>query len=234
MENNSRQGITSYKALKISKDDKFFLNRLGIIADGIAAAFGTNCEVVLHSLEDPSHSIIKIVNGHVTGRQVGFPLTDLAVDILGKSDLLESDVIGSYLNKTDDGRLLKSVTTVLRNASGRAIGFMCINIDLSVPMWDFLRGFLVSEEGLAIENVVERFPSDVDELISKTTEEVMKNISMQREMSPSEKNKLIVQELFMKGMFNIKGVVDIVAKEMGISRYSVYNYIREAKLQIGK
>lgn len=231
MENHRRRGITVHKKHKIAEDDKKFLARLEIIVEGIAKAFGTNCEVVLHSLEDPSRSIIKIVNGHVTGRDVGAPLTDLAVDILGEAGSLESDVVGSYFNKTSNGRLLKSVTMVLRSASGKAIGFMCINIDLSAPLANFIRDFEVTGEGFVAENVVERFPLSVDELVSKTTELVMKNINIQSEKSPSEKNKLIVQELYEKGMFNIKGVVDIVAKEMGISKYSVYNYIRDAKLQ---
>ena len=43
------------------------------IAQDIAAEFGTDCEVVIHDLKtkEPEHSIIYIVNGHVTGRNVG-------------------------------------------------------------------------------------------------------------------------------------------------------------------
>lgn len=40
------------------------------IAQDIAAEFGADCEVVIHDLktQEPEHSIIYIVNGHVTGR----------------------------------------------------------------------------------------------------------------------------------------------------------------------
>ena len=43
------------------------------IAQDIAAEFGNDCEVVIHDLKtkEPEHSIIYIVNGHVTGRNVG-------------------------------------------------------------------------------------------------------------------------------------------------------------------
>ena len=43
------------------------------IAQDIAAEFGADCEVVIHDLktQEPEHSIIYIVNGHVTGRNVG-------------------------------------------------------------------------------------------------------------------------------------------------------------------
>ena len=41
------------------------------IAQDIAAEFGADCEVVIHDLktQEPEHSIIYIVNGHVTGRK---------------------------------------------------------------------------------------------------------------------------------------------------------------------
>jgi len=32
-------------------------------------------------------------------------------------------------------------------------------------------------------------------------------------------------------MFKISGVIDIVARQLGISRYTVYNYLREAKFK---
>ena len=44
-----------------------FLKRL---AKGIAAQFGSNCEVVVHDLksEDPTSTIVAIENGHFSGR----------------------------------------------------------------------------------------------------------------------------------------------------------------------
>ncbi|EIS78008.1 sensory box protein, partial [Yersinia pestis PY-66] len=33
--------------------------------------FGEYCEIVLHSFEDLHRSVIHIVNGHVTGRELG-------------------------------------------------------------------------------------------------------------------------------------------------------------------
>lgn len=38
--------------------------------------------MVLHSLEDTEHSVIKIINGHHTGRTEGMPITDLALQML--------------------------------------------------------------------------------------------------------------------------------------------------------
>lgn len=42
------------------------------IAKGIAAQFGSHCEVVVHDLtRHADHTIVAIENGHVSGRKVG-------------------------------------------------------------------------------------------------------------------------------------------------------------------
>ena len=46
------------------------------VLDGLAAYLGDGYEIVLHSLHDLDHSVIKIINGHYTGRREGFPITD--------------------------------------------------------------------------------------------------------------------------------------------------------------
>ena len=43
------------------------------IAADLASQFGPDCEVVIHDLKtsEPEHSIVYIVNGHVTNRDIG-------------------------------------------------------------------------------------------------------------------------------------------------------------------
>ena len=47
--------------------------------DALAETFGSHCEVVLHDLQNLDRAIVKIANGHVTGRQVGAPITDMGL-----------------------------------------------------------------------------------------------------------------------------------------------------------
>lgn len=58
------------------------------IAQDIAAEFGADCEVVIHDLktQEPEHSIIYIVNGHVTGRNVGDGPSDAVLTESGRKD----------------------------------------------------------------------------------------------------------------------------------------------------
>jgi len=224
--------ITKEYEVKRSKKDRAVLLALDPILEGIARAFGNNCEVVLHSLEGLGHSVIKIINGHVTGRKVGSPMTDYGLEILRESQLSGNNVVGHYYTKTDDGRLLKSVTMVIRNEPGDPIGMVCINFDLCVPLLEILKDFSpISLE--SYEKVVEHFPSNLNDLVNRMLERVIGVVDIQKELSKTEKNKAVVMELYRLGTFKVAGVVDIVAQKMGISRYSVYNYIREAKIKIG-
>jgi len=224
----------TYNEIRLNKRDKANLRALEAVVEGVAEIFGRNCEVVLHSLEDMSHSVVKIVNGHVTGRKAGSPLTDFGVEVLRKADSLERDVTGSYYTKLDDGRLLKSVTMLIRNPQGKPIGFMCINIDLSAPLLGFLREFTPTDVEASSEKVVEHFPSSMKDLISRALEMVMADVNNRKGISPSEKSKLVVLGLYKRGIFNVRGAIDLIAKEMGVSRYTVYNYIREARVKTGE
>jgi len=229
--NTKLEKRTYNNAVKLNKRDKAIFHALEPIVEGIAEAFGSNCEVVLHSLEDTSRSVVKIVNGRVTGRKVGSPLTDFAAAILKKADSLEKDVVGSYYSKLDAGRQLKSVTMLIRNTQGKPIGFMCINIDLSAPLSDFLKEFLPIGGESSPEAVIEHFPLSMEDLIIRSLQLVMTDVNNRRGLSPSEKNKVTVLELYKRGIFNVRGAIDLVAKEIGVSRYTVYNYIREAKIE---
>lgn len=219
-----------YSGYIFTDEDRKILKCMESVVDAIARMFGPHCEVLLHSLEDLSKSIIKIANGQVTGRSVGSPITDLALKVLKNASASDDDVVGSYYSKTRDGKVLKSVTTLIRNFSGRPIGFICINLNLSAPCVEFFPQFVPESEGIAapVDNQ-ENFVMNTEELIHKYLDDAFEEINQRREISSLSKNKLIVAELFSKGAFDIKGSIDLVAKELGVSRYTVYNYIREAK-----
>ena len=74
-------------------EDRRLLESFFPIAEGLGAYLGPSYEVVIHSLEDLEHSVVKIVNGLHTGRTVGAPITDLALHMLEKlrSDKPQTD-----------------------------------------------------------------------------------------------------------------------------------------------
>jgi predicted transcriptional regulator YheO len=69
--------------------------------------------------------------------------------------------------------------------------------------------------------------TSLDDLVKTTLRETITSISSHTNIPNHEKNKTIVCELIKKGIFEIRGAIDIVARELSLSRYTIYNYIRE-------
>lgn len=206
--------------------DRTFIARYGNVAEAIARVFGSGCEVVVHSLEDMAHSVVKIVNGQVTGRSPGSPVTDLGLAMLKKSFETKEDIVGAYFSKTKAGKPLKSVTMLIRNDDGVPIGFLCINFDLSMPLNHFLREFSPSNEAA---QPGENFAPDVRELVGQAVADELEAISHITGVSPTEKNRRIVSNLEQHGVFGIKGSVELVAGELGVTKHTIYKYLREMR-----
>lgn len=60
--------------LKLTVTDRQILNSYALMLNGLGAYLGDGYELVLHSLESLDHSVIKIINGHFTGRKEGSPI----------------------------------------------------------------------------------------------------------------------------------------------------------------
>ena len=204
--------------------DRLILQRYESVADTFALLFGKGCEVVLHSLEDISRSVVKIVNGHVTGRTLGSPITDLGLKILGKSFELSEDIIGSYYSYTDSGRPIKSITLLIRNDAGVPIGMLCVNYDLSTPLISFIKEFSPFSD---LPGPAEHFPAGVGDLIQQSLAEISESSGRSNGVPIQEKNRRSVEELERRGIFGIKGSVDLVAKGLGITKFTIYKYLRE-------
>ncbi|MFO7730496.1 MAG: PAS domain-containing protein [Spirochaetia bacterium] len=207
--------------------DRELLAGVGVIAKGIARQFGEYCEVVVHSLENYDNSIVALENGQVTGRSVGGPMTDFALNVLERCDKDKQDVYGVYYTGTETGKNLKSTTIVIRNLDERPIGLLCINFEISAPFTKLMESLLPRVTGT--QTISEHFPLTPRDLVETSFNEVVEEINRQVGISPIQKNKLIVEELYKRRIFNIKNGIDIVSEKLGVSRYTVYNYIREVK-----
>ncbi|MTI15338.1 helix-turn-helix transcriptional regulator [Sansalvadorimonas verongulae] len=212
-----------------SDDDRKIIHSLETVVDGIASVFGSFCEVVLHSLEDPSRSVVKIANGIATGRDVDSPVTVEALQQLHEIARQEGGDIRHATKKTQDGQLFKSTSMVIRSHTGQPVGMLCININMSVPASDFLEAFVLEGVNNAAP-VSGHFPSSVDDLVENTVDRTIAEINSNHQLSNKVKNKHIIMSLFDKGIFDIKESVPMVARKLGVSRHTVYLYIRQRKL----
>ena len=96
-------------------EDRAILISYKAVVDGVSALIGEHCEIVLHSLEDIEHSAICIANGHNTNRQVGSPITDLALKSL--RNMQSESVSKPYFTRAKGNVLMKSVTIAFEIAN---------------------------------------------------------------------------------------------------------------------
>ena len=124
------------------------LELLRQVAAGIAAQFGSSCEVVVHDLSrHPDHSIVAIVNGHVSGRKVGDGASAVVLEQMETNDPEPKDHL-CYLTKTPDGKILKSSTVYIRNSKGKVSAILSINYDISklLMVEDAVRELITTQE----------------------------------------------------------------------------------------
>lgn len=206
-----------------SDEDHVILASYFPIVDGIAALLGEHCEIVLHSLEFLENSAIYIANGHNTNRKIGSPLTDKALKSLHQ---MQTDSVSKpYFTQAKGGVLMKSITIAIRNRKQNVIGFMCINLNLDVPVSQFLSAFIAPVD----ESSTVNFASSVEELVIQTIENTIEEVMTDRGVANHNKNRHIVTSLFEKGIFDIKDAINQVAERLNISRHTVYLYIRQIK-----
>lgn len=196
------------------------------LARVIREAIGQHCEVLIHDFSDLEHSIISI-EGDVTGRSVGGSITDLG---LAKVRAGDTEDLYNYTTYTDDGRTLRSCSAFLHDEDGQVFGALCINIDITqfLAFQHVLRDYCRRDD---VNGVEESFSDDINEILNSMFEEAVFEIGRPpSHMSKQEKVQL-VGDLDDKGAFQVKKAVPFVAGRLGVSRYTIYNYLNEAHQQ---
>ncbi|MDR0527223.1 MAG: PAS domain-containing protein [Spirochaetaceae bacterium] len=194
------------------------------LIDALAAYLGEAFELVLHSLVDLDHSVIKIVNGFHSGRKEGAPITDFALSMLEKIRN-ESGEKGyaTYLSSSKYGKPVKSSTAVIFGEGGRAIGLFCINFYIDSPISSILQSFSLASPS---EFITENFINDSEELVQRVLDKVKAGVLADESISASQKNKEIITRLYHQGIFKLKNAVPRTSLELGISKNTVYMHIR--------
>jgi len=192
--------------------------------DGMADYMGEGYEIILHSLQNLDRSVIKIINGHYTGREEGAPITDLALSMLSK--IAESKEIKSlcYFTKDKAGVTLKSTTIPIVGENDRIIGLLCINFHTEISFSKMLSAFMPTSDNST--QIMENFTDNVDNLISTALEEARNKVLPNPKISAANKNKEIINNLYQKGIFNIKDSVLKISQILNISKNTVYLHIR--------
>lgn len=217
--------FTFYAAMT---EHEAILENLQQLAKAVVSLFGKNCEACVHNLSSLQSSLTYI-EGDVTKRKKGAPATDLLIKLLRQNEASPENM-HDYTTMTNDGRSLKSATTFIKDSSGTPVAAFCINFDTT----DFynanqaLMPFITSMQngsGEKSETFAHSVSETVEAIFREKVEEIGKHPTT---MSVEEKTKLI-ELLEESGTFKLKGTVDQVAHLMGVTKFTVYNYLKKIR-----
>jgi predicted transcriptional regulator YheO len=203
------------------------------IARAIARTIGPRCEVVLHDYAEWDRSgstIVWIENGHVTGRRIGGPTTNLGLEAM-RAGYSSADRF-NYLSRAKDGRTLRSTSIYFQNRKGKLIGSLCINVDVDA----FVTARAALDALLGVEaqpstdgDETETFGTDIGEVLDAQIQAALTRTGKPLPSLSRDDRVAVVRYLDEKGAFLVKRAADRIARSLGISRVTVYAYLEEAR-----
>ena len=196
------------------------------VADMIAKTWGAECEVVLHDVVDPEHSVVYVANGSVTGREIGQGFEHFVKSALESGDASEDFVANDFFRKK--GKLIRTSSAMIRDDEGKLIGALCINIDMTrmLEQAEYIQSFLPQPK--AKTPVGKPVPqSNVEEMVFS----LIDNILADCETASLSREERIAKIRFMdtRGIFQLKGSIEQVAQRLGVNKVTVYSYLDEVR-----
>lgn len=195
------------------------------IADFIAAMDSKHCEVVIHDVRDPEHSILYITSPSLTQRHRGNGMTDFARELIQTKAYLHHPFIANYVAESESLTFRSSTYFIMEGKE--LIGLMCVNTEIG----HLLKGMEILREALLVDPA--RLSRTEVFNIGSSIEDRMEAI-FQRTLGDKDPETLriadrryIVNELRRDGVFEVKGKVAEVAKRLAISEKTIYRYLKE-------
>lgn len=204
--------------------DSDFVDRM---MDMLEQQLGKNSEIVLHDLRNGyEHTIVDIRNGDITGRKIGGTGSNLGLEVLngttGNGDKY------NYITKLPDGRYLRSSSLYIRDKEGEIVGCLCINTDITetLKFEQVLKEMNRCDLNTSEDEI---FVSDVNQLLECIIKKTQEHIGKTPEDMTREDKIDFVRCLDEKGAFLITKSGERVQEYLGISKYTLYNYLDQTR-----
>jgi predicted transcriptional regulator YheO len=206
-------------------DKAWLMREASRITAALGETFAPLCEVVLHDLTVPEHSIVQIEN-NLSGRSVGDSATEIGLARIANSGF--PDIIANYANKFADGRPVKCTSIGLKDKTGKYVAAICLNMDIS---------YLKSVEHLSTRAHADQIrPCARGRKSRRPTPDVAAKIlafAAARNRDPraltSEEKGEILQQLAAAGELERRGAAEKIAAIIGLSRSNIYYYLKKRR-----
>ena len=194
------------------------LERLKVIAHGLAIQFGPSCEVLIHDLQgDLDTSLVYIENGTITNRQVGDGPSHVVLDVLNYDDGSEGRF--GYLTST----------MYIRDDNGNIDYLLGINQDITefVMMHRSLESLIGI--GQAENGTVEKITTSVSELLDDLLLEAERLVGKPGPLMNKVERLKAISYLNEKGAFLISKSSEKIAEYFNISKFTLYSDLNTVK-----
>ncbi|MCS4510635.1 helix-turn-helix transcriptional regulator [Xylophilus ampelinus] len=205
-----------------SPEQKLLLDQVRRIAQGLGETFAPFCEVVVHDLLDPKRSILAIHNS-LSGRAVGAPTTELGLARIQDPDM--PPIIANYANTFADGRRAKSTSVGIKDADGRYIAALCMNVDLTLfhGFQTAMARFVGIDPQAAVQESLD--PTGADRIRERIDQFAARLATTPRSLRADDRRTLL-SELRTAGLLDVRRAMATIAAHLGVSRASVYAYAK--------
>lgn len=191
-----------------------------VVGEALALLLRPFGEVVVHDLKK---GCIEGIYHSLSKREVGDP------SYLGEMNLSSSDRwIGPYEKKNWDGRTMKSMSVIFRDSEGHPQRLLCINIDVS--FFEQAQGILASFfhfKHVGDQEAKKLFVNDYHDKVNRYVDLYCQKHQVSREALSRQDKKALILLLEKEGAFQEKHAAVYVGRVLGVSRATVYNYLRE-------
>lgn len=194
------------------------LSTITSLADGIAALFFPSVEVAVH---DAQSGKIAYLANNLSKRQIG--------DDAGLEELEGLETLtGPYEKLNWDGRKMRSVSIRVPQEEGAGYVF-CINF--SMALLEDAKNAL--ELFLSVNRLqpqpVQLFKNDWQEKINTCIHKWLSENNTSLSVLNRNQKKVLVENLYEQGVFNVRNSADYVAKVLGMGRATLYKHIKETR-----
>ena len=211
----------------MTRDEAFeFLDRA---ARGIAEMFGSSCETLVHDMGVPTHPILSIYNGHVSGREVGSTMDIMGIGLELDEQAATTDQV-NLAAVTPDGRLTKSSTFhLIGEGYNLALG---INFDYTALA---SAGRILSDLTSARSDLRSALwqPGDTRQL-AELFDQCAAALGKPADAFTKADRLHMIALLRERSAFSYRKSVPYVAGRLGVSRYTVYKYLDEVAERDGE
>lgn len=211
----------------------------------LSATLGPDYEIALHSYSSKGSSLIALENGHISGRELGAPLNAHSLEAVSSGAYRTRDFINDYTTLSSKGKMLRSCTFFIKDEHEELIGLLSVNFD-DRRYQDLIHDILKlchpdnfveqkyiyrDQQSIAqpLEDEHESLHSSVKDAVDDVLDRLISDRGLPVERLTLDEKLELVEHMYDKGIFILKGSVKEVAAKLGCSQTSIYRYVKNLK-----